>query len=156
MPEILAECQKRAWGALLVAHAAAHRAIDAALRSEGLPSLEVYDVLLALEDAPQQRLRMVDLAEAVIYSPSGLTRLIDRMEKNGLVARHACPSDRRAIHVAITPEGLAAREGAWPRYSRLIQEHFGKYLTDGEARNVAESLHKVIGGEKFRRRCPDS
>lgn len=156
MPDLLAECQKRAWGAVLVAHAAAHRAIDAALRAEGLPSLEVYDVLLALEDAPEQRMRMVDLAEAVIYSPSGLTRLIDRMEKQGLVARHACPRDRRAIHVALTPQGLAAREGAWPQYAKLIQKHFGQYLSDGEAQGVASALQKVIGGEKFRRRCPEA
>lgn len=153
MSHQLGECQKKAWGLLLLSHSAATRKIDAALRSEGLPSLEVYDVLLALEDAPDRRMRMVDLAEAVIFSPSGLTRLIDRMEATGLVERRACPGDRRAIHVQITDKGLKAREGAWPAYSALIQEHFGRFLTDIQARNIAEGLSHV---EVSMRRCPES
>lgn len=152
MKHVLAENHKRAWAALLLSHSAATRKIDAAMRAEGWPSLEVYDVLLALEDAPERRMRMVDLAEAVVFSPSGLTRLIDRMEAAGFVKRVACPGDRRAIHVQITPKGLTTRERSWHRYSELIQEHFGRFLTDRDARNVAEGLRKV---ETSRRGCPE-
>ncbi len=142
--------------ALLLAHSAVHRVIDGALRAEGLASLEVYDVLLALEEAPGHVMRMGDLADAVIYSPSGLTRLIDRMERSGLVARKACPGDRRAVHIALTSEGRKAREGTWPRYAALIQEHFGRFLSDEEARGVAGALAKVEGVPGLRRRCPSS
>lgn len=140
----------------MLAHSTATRTIDAALRAEGLPSLEVYDVLLALEDAPGRRMRMVDLAEAVVFSPSGLTRLIDRMEAAGLVSRQACPGDRRAVHIVLNPEGLKARESAWPRYAELIQTHFAQHLTLQEAAQIAEGLFKVVGGEKMRRRCPST
>ncbi|HRK21498.1 MAG TPA: MarR family transcriptional regulator [Fimbriimonadaceae bacterium] len=146
----LGECQKKAWGLLLLSHSATTRKIDAALRSEGLPSLEVYDVLLALEDAPERRMRMVDLAEAVVFSPSGLTRLIDRMVAQNFVERIACVHDRRAIYVHLTDAGLRARKQAWPRYAELIQEHFGQFLTDAEARDVAEGLSRV---EVSRRHC---
>jgi len=147
----LGDDQKKAWSLLLLSHSAATRKIDAALRSEGLPSLEVYDVLLALEDAPERRMRMVDLAEAVIFSPSGLTRLIDRMEKSGLVERKACPGDRRAIHVQLTGAGLKKRETSWPRYAALIQEHFGRFLSDDAAKGVVRGLGQI---ELTARKCP--
>lgn len=148
----LGERQKEAWVLLLLSHSAATRKIDSALRSEGLPSLEVYDVLLALEDAPDRRMRMVDLADAVLFSPSGLTRLIDRMEKTGLVERKACPGDRRAILVQLTELGLKTRETSWPRYASLIQEHFGRFLTDEAANGVVRGLSQV---ERQSRKCPD-
>lgn len=142
----LGDLQKKAWGALLVAHATLTRKLDAALRHRGLPSLEVYDVLLALEDAPNRRMRMVDLAEAVVFSPSGLTRLIDRMQTAGLVERHACPSDRRAIHVAITERGLKTRAESWPAYAELVEEHFGCHLSDEEADGVGRALGRFRSG----------
>lgn len=142
----LGEPQKRAWGALLVAHATLTRKLDAALRQRGLPSLEVYDVLLALEDAPGRRMRMVDLAEAVVFSPSGLTRLIDRMQTAGLVERHACPNDRRAIHVGITECGLKTRAESWPAYAELVEEHFGCHLSNEEAECVGRALGRFRSG----------
>jgi DNA-binding MarR family transcriptional regulator len=83
-----------------------------------------------------------------------LTRLIDRMEAAGLVKRQACPGDRRAIHIVLTPQGLSTRQAAWPRYAELINLHFARYLSSAEAAQLGDSLFKVVGGERLRRRCP--
>lgn len=128
MRKQLGQQQKEAWGALLLGHAALTRRIDRAMVQEGFLTLQVYDVLLALEDAPKGRLRMSDLASYLVFDASSLTRLIDRLERAGYVRREAHPTDRRSVFAVITPNGLEARLHSWPRYRELIQEHFGQYV----------------------------
>lgn len=142
--EELSESSKNAWGALLVSHSVVTRQLDRQLQLEGFPSLEVYDVLLALEDAQDQKMRMCELANRVIFSPSGLTRLVDRLEKAGFVRREAHPTDRRSLYAVLTEGGLAERERAWPRYRELIQQHFGQALSNSEADVIGQSLSRVI------------
>lgn len=139
----LGRVQQEAWGHMLVAHSRLTKAIDAVLQAEGLPSLEVYDVLLALEDAPDRRLTMSDLADAVVFSRSGLTRLVDRLEQQGLVERAAHPRDRRSLFAVLTKKGLKTREQSWPRYSQLIQEHFGQFVDDDEAAAMTSALKRA-------------
>lgn len=155
----IGQAQKEAWGALLLAHAALTRAIDRQLVSEGYLSLQVYDVLLALEDAPDQRMRMSDLANCVVFDQSSLTRLIDRLEKKGYVRREGHPTDRRSIFAVLTHEGLEARKTSWPRYSELLQEHFGRHLNESAAHHLSSALNKARNGEmaeRWRNALPDS
>jgi DNA-binding MarR family transcriptional regulator len=120
----ISEDQLAAWRAFLRAHSTMLRRIGRDLEEAGLPPLAWYDVLAALRDAPKQRLRQVELAERVLLSNSGLSRLVDRIEAKGLVERNACSSDRRSFHVRLTDEGAAMLESMWPVYARGIAEDF--------------------------------
>jgi DNA-binding MarR family transcriptional regulator len=113
---------KDAYACFLVANSVLTRMIDRRLREAGVVGIEVYDVLLSLEDAPEQRLRMSELADRLVISRSGITRLADRLEKDGLIQRMACPSDRRAMYCGLTEKGLEERKRAWPTYSQAISD----------------------------------
>ncbi len=137
------EARLAAWWALLTAHAAAVGAIERELAVAGLVPLTWYDVLVALWEAPDHRLRLHDLARAVVLSRSGLTRLVDRLESTGLVRREPAPADRRGALAVLTAEGRAAQLRAWPVYARGIAHHFGCHLSDEEARMLADALGRV-------------
>jgi DNA-binding MarR family transcriptional regulator len=90
---------------MLRAHAALTRELDAQLAREHKLPLSSYEVLLFLADAPEGRMRMAELAESVLLSRSGLTRLVDRLEREGLLKRKPCESDARGFFAEITPKG---------------------------------------------------
>jgi DNA-binding MarR family transcriptional regulator len=102
---LLNEEELAAWRGMLRAHARLTRELDAQLAREHKLPLSSYEVLLFLADAPEGRLRMSDLAESVLLSRSGLTRLVDRLEREGLLKRERCESDARGLFAEITPEG---------------------------------------------------
>ena len=113
------------WRAFMRAHSTMLRRIARDLEDEGLPPLAWYDVLAALRDSPQdQRLKQVELAEQVLLSNSGLSRLLDRIEAKGLLERVQCPGDRRSLHVQLTPAGVEMLERMWPVYARGIADDF--------------------------------
>jgi DNA-binding MarR family transcriptional regulator len=118
------------------------RRISADLEEAGLPPLPWYDVLAALREAPDNRLRQVELAERVLLSNSGLSRLLDRIEKDGAVERLACASDRRSFHVQLTERGEEMFEEMWPVYARGIAEDFMPALGSNpcEVRATLESI----------------
>lgn len=120
----LSEEQIATWRAFLRAHSTMLRRISRDLDEADLPPLAWYDVLAALRDAPDQRLRQVELAEQVLLSNSGISRLLDRIEARGLIERVACATDRRSFHVALTAEGDAMLREMWPVYARGIAEDF--------------------------------
>lgn len=140
----LGKNQQKAWGALLLAHASVTRRVNQALESAGSISIELYDVLLALEDAPDRRMRMSELAAQVVFSPSGLTRVVDRLEKLGYVRRERHPNDGRSLFACLTDEGLAARIEAWPIYREALEELWGRHLSDNDAVTVERALQKVF------------
>lgn len=146
MADGLGQVQKEAWVAVLVSTTMLLRKIEKDLNERGCMAIELYDVLLTLEHAPDRRMRMSDLADAVILSPSGITRLVDRLESLGYVFRHTCERDRRATYAILTPEGLAARESAWPHYREAVHRHFGQHLSDEESALVRDVLRKTIPG----------
>jgi DNA-binding MarR family transcriptional regulator len=114
------------------AHAAAIHVLEEELEADqGLP-LSWYDVLLQLNEAGG-RLRMQELARAVLLSKSGVTRLVDRLVREGLVGRQPCASDRRGWLAVLTPEGKARLRKAAPVHLRGIQEHFGALVGEDEA-----------------------
>lgn len=138
------ESQLESWRALLNAHAALTREIDAALAAAGLPALAWYDVLWPLYRAPGRRLRMGELAEQVVtISRTGLTRLVDRVEEAGLLRREACPNDRRGTDVVLTDDGRKMLRRMWPVYARVVQEAFVSALTKEESAVIREALERV-------------
>lgn len=135
--------QLAAWRALLEAHARTTELLGRELREQtGLP-LTWYDVLLQLNEAPGRRLRMQDLADSVLLSKSGLTRLVDRMEKDGLVARSACPDDRRGTFAELTPAGRERLRGAAPTHLAGVREHVADLLDDEEATVLERLLRRL-------------
>src|SRR5437899_7345726 len=131
VPRRLDEPRMGAWRALLAAHATLLRRLDRDLEAEHGISMAWYEVLLRLQRAPEGHLPMSELAGSVFLTPSGLTRLVDRMEHAGLVERAACPSDRRVSWAVITGEGRALLRRASVTHLRGIQRHFGRLL-DGQ------------------------
>ena len=139
----LEQGREEAWRALITAHAAAVERIERELSEAGLPPLGWYDVLLELWRVPGRRLRMHELARAVVLSRSGLTRLVDRLEKEGLLRREPDPADGRGSFAVLTDEGVRMRERMWPVYAKGIAEHFGAHVSDEEARVLSRALGRV-------------
>lgn len=127
----------------MTAHAALVNQIERELLEAGVVPLSWYDVLFALYEAPGRRLRMNELASAIVLSRSGLTRLVDRLEAEGLLARERLASDRRGAFAVLTEKGIEAMQQAWPVYARGIQEHFARFLNDEEARVVTKIFRRM-------------
>ena len=134
----------RAWQALLHAHHQVVGQLDADLDEYGL-SFGSYDVLLRLARAPEHRLRMSDLADRVLLSPSGLTRLVDRLERAGLVERSRFDGDARVTLAALTDRGREVLRRAARTHLRGIRKHFTGRLSEAQLRNVAAALETVAG-----------
>jgi DNA-binding MarR family transcriptional regulator len=133
----------RAWRAMLLAHAAALRAIEADLDRARCIPLTWYDVLLELNAAPDGRLRMHDLADRVVLSRTRVSRLADEMAVAGLVTKTRHQTDGRVVWGAITEAGHQALRATAPHYLRGIEEHFSRHLTEQEQEVVATALTKV-------------
>ena len=143
MTEHLDEFHLAAWRALLNAHAAVIERIERELEQAKQLPLPLYDILLTLREAPGHRLRMHEIAEAIVLSRSGLTRRIDRLEASGFLARERSTTDRRGAYAVLTPEGLQALRQAWPIYARGIQQHFVELLNANEISVMTTALERV-------------
>src|ERR671917_2622696 len=122
------------------------KALDAELEREHGLALSSYEVLLFLADAPGGRLRMSDLADGVLLSRSGLTRLVDRLERDGLLRRRRCEEDQRGWFAEITDEGRELFERARVTHLDGVRERFLSHLTRDEQRTLAELWEKVSPG----------
>lgn len=138
----LSDSHLRAFRTLLEAHSQLLDALNVRFRDRDL-SLPYYDVLVHLSEAPDQRLRMQELAYRVLLSKSGLTRLIDRMEGRGLVRRAASEADARGVNAVLTPAGLTALEAAVPAHKEDLVELVGSVMTADEADVLADLLGRV-------------
>lgn len=112
------------WRAFLRAHARVTRQIERELQAEQGLALADYDLLAQLAASPGRRLRMGELAERLVLSRSGITRLVDRLEAGGLVERRDCETDRRGQWAAITETGRARLRGARRTHQRCVARHF--------------------------------
>lgn len=134
-----------AWRAFLEAHAAVTKVLERELHAEaGLP-LTWYDVLVQLSEAEAGRLRMGELAQAVLLSRSALTRLVDRMQAAGLVERGPVVSDARGSFAVLTSEGAATLRRATPIHLRGVAEHFSRLLSREESGVLRRALQRVAG-----------
>ena len=107
-------------------------------------SLDWFDVLVNVQQYPQGPMPLSKLADNVVLSRSGLTRLLDRMEAAGLVQRTLSTTDRRRFDVSLTQAGLAEFDRVWPAHQQDVRERFLRYLTHDEMKVVHEGLAKVI------------
>jgi DNA-binding MarR family transcriptional regulator len=130
------------WRAFVRAHAQVSRRMDEDLRAEHGLSLQEYVALLFLAEAPDRRLRMGRLADALSLSKSGATRLIDRLVDDGLVARVSCSSDLRGAEAALTEPGLNRLRKAAPTHLRGIAEYF---LSDIDGDDLAVIEKTMLG-----------
>ena len=132
-----------AWRAMLQAHSAALRAIDAELARAATIPLTWYDVLLELRGADDGRLQMQELGRRVVLSRTRVSRLVDEMTGPGLVGKVRDEDDRRVVWATITADGVAALRKTAPLYLRGIETHFSAHLTATEKEVVATALTKV-------------
>jgi DNA-binding MarR family transcriptional regulator len=129
-----------AWRGVLFASAKVLRTAERDLLArEGFP-LTWLDVLAQLYDAPGNGLRMQELEERSLFTRSGLTRLVDRIEAAGLVRRESVAGDRRGVRVALTSEGRRRHDEAFVEHFRLIEREFGRRLTPNQQEAVADAL----------------
>ena len=135
----------RAWQALLHTHHEVIGALDRELRERHDLQFSEYDVLLRLARAPGRSLRMRDLAERVLLSPSGLTRLVDRLSAKGLIRREQAPDDGRGAVARLTEDGLDALRSASRTHLRGIREHFTARLSRRQLEHVASALETIAG-----------
>ena len=141
----LTERELGAWRGLLRTHGMLVKRLDAELESEhGLP-LTSYEVLLHLSHAPARRMRMCEVAESVLLSRSGLTRLIDRLERDGFVERVSCADDARGAFAQLTDEGLRKLVEAQGTHLEGVRAHFLRHFSDAELDFLAEAWSRVAG-----------
>lgn len=141
----LPESHLEAWRKYYVSFWRVYGAIEADLAAAGLPSLSWYDALYELYLAPGQHLRMSELAHSALLSRSGLTRLVDKLEKEGLIVRQSCPSDGRVQHAQLTAKGVEVLRKIWPVYRAGIAKYFGTQLSTAEAKEIAAVFGRVAG-----------
>jgi DNA-binding MarR family transcriptional regulator len=139
------------------------RELERRLREAGLPPLHWYDALQALHEAPERRLRHHELADAILLSRSGLSRLLDRLEGEGLIERQSCAEDRRGAHVVLTAAGDGVLRRMWTVHSAVLAVNFAAPV-GAYAAGVKDALRAVSdrlrtgaddGATRERRRAPD-
>jgi DNA-binding MarR family transcriptional regulator len=130
----------RSFVALLRGHAQVTRQLNAQLTADHGLTISDYEVLLRLARAPDRRMRRVDLAEQVLLTASGITRLLEGLERSGYVARGSCDSDRRVVYAVLTEEGLDKLRAASATHVAQIEEYFTARL---EAEEL-EALHALL------------
>ncbi len=135
----------QAWIQLHRTHRQLLETVENSLKSKGLPSLDWYDVLLELHREKSTGLRQYEIGEKILLNKHNLSRLIDRLEKNQLVGRHACAEDGRGNRIKITDKGEIMLKQVWPVYSQSVQEDFGVKLKTKEFIDLSRILNKVLG-----------
>jgi DNA-binding MarR family transcriptional regulator len=143
-----------AWHALLRGHAAVVRVLEAELEAQQRLSLPAYEVLSHLSDAPDNRLRMSDLACCAVLTPSGLTRLVDKLARDGLVERAKCSADARVVYAVLTDAGRARLVTAYPDHLRSVRRHYVDRLTTEQLEAVADALGSLE--RKLTSECPSA
>ena len=124
-------------------HAAVTRELSARLEAAHGLTLSDYDVLLQLYYAPERSLRRVDIARAVLLTASGITRLLDGLERSGWVEKRSCASDARVSYAALTAAGVAKFEAAQASHRADIEELFASRFSDEEREQLAELLGRL-------------
>jgi len=134
-----------AWRGFLRAHARLVDELDAELRAAHDMPLSTYDVLVQLAHAPGRRLRMSELADSVLLTPSGLTRLVDRLCRDGLVARERCDDDARGSFATLTECGRIRFDEARRTHLAGVRRLFLGHLSPAEQRSLAKTWDRISG-----------
>ncbi|HEU0246566.1 MAG TPA: MarR family transcriptional regulator [Gaiellaceae bacterium] len=137
----------RAFAALIRAHSSATRRLSSQLTTDHGLTISDYEVLLRLARAPDRRLRRVDLAEQVLLTASGITRLLDGLEQSGLVERGSCATDRRVVYAVLTDAGLAKVRDASKSHFAQVDQLFTEYFGEEELEAVGDLLSRIGGSD---------
>jgi DNA-binding MarR family transcriptional regulator len=149
----LASSELNAWRGLLRAHAALVKTLDAELEhAHGLP-LSSYEVLLFLDHSADKRMRMHDLADSALLSRSGLTRLVDRLEREQLVKRVTCESDARGAYAELTAAGARKLSDARATHLAGVREHYLKHFDEAELELLIDFFERVAPGSATAAGC---
>jgi DNA-binding MarR family transcriptional regulator len=145
-PAKLSSPELAAWRGFLRAHAALVKHLDAELdAAHGLP-LSSYEVLITLAEAPEHKLRMADLADRTLLSRSGMTRLVDRLQREGLLERTRCECDARGAFAELTAKGLETLARVRPAHLAGVRERFVSKLSEDEMRMLSEIWERLQPG----------
>ena len=134
----------KVWERLMVTHAEVIRRLEADLLAQHKISLTWFDVMSVLERAPEHRIRMHKLADAVLITRSGLTRVADQLEEQGFVVRVRSTEDRRTVWLTLTEAGHQKLREVWPDHRESIYLYFGQYLDAQDAEAIREATEKVF------------
>jgi DNA-binding MarR family transcriptional regulator len=132
-----------AWGALTRTHSAIVGRLQEALAASDLPPLPWYEVLATVAEAPEQRMRMGDLAEALVITRGGLTKLVDRLIKAGLMERTFCETDRRVSYATLLPAGRELLNEMRPVVVAELEAAFAANLSERQAKELWAMLERV-------------
>ena len=142
--EYLSDAEFRAWHGSLLFTNTTTRALDEALSKAHGISVKEFDVLITLFNAPDGRLRMTELAERVVLSPSGVTHLVTRLERDGLVQRIVDESDRRSFFAALTPAGHQRLRDSRSTHNEVIRDHLTRRLTPTQLNTLGSIWEKLL------------
>ena len=142
----LTPAELAAWRGMLRVHAALVKALDAELLGAHDLPLISYEVLITLDAAPGRRRRMADVAESVLLSRSGTTRLVDRLVNKGLIAREECADDGRGSYAVLTEYGAELLEQARTTHLEGVRERFLRHFDEAELRILATAWDRVLPG----------
>jgi DNA-binding MarR family transcriptional regulator len=148
MAEPLNPTEMAGWRAYIESSQRLMTQLEDDLRTESGLTFADYHVLVLLSEAPGRRLRMGELANRLVFSPSRLTYQIGSMEKRGLVARESCPEDRRGSEAVLTAEGLRTLREAAPHHLSSVRAHFVDDLDDAEIAVITRVFTRL--GERLR------
>lgn len=132
-----------AWGALTRTHSAIVQRLQEALAATDLPPLPWYEVLATVADAPERRMKMGELAESLVITRGGLTKLVDRLVKAGLLERTFCETDRRVSYATLLPAGEEMLDEMRPVVIAELRSAFSAKLSAAEAEGLRETLERV-------------
>jgi DNA-binding MarR family transcriptional regulator len=133
-----------AWTSLVRSARVVIGRVETDLKTAGLPPLEWYDVLYELSHAPEGWLNQAELERRLLLAQYNLSRLLQRIERDGFVVRQTCPKDARQSVVKITDTGQELRARIWRVYCKAIEAHVGARLTQQDAKKLAELLQKLL------------
>jgi DNA-binding MarR family transcriptional regulator len=139
----LANAEQRAFVSLVRAHVATTRRLSAGLEADHGLTLNDYEVLLYLAHAPDRMMRRVDLARSVLLTPSGITRLLEGLERNGYVERRKCESDARVTYACLTDAGDAKLREASRSHLEEMRLHFSERFSDEELEALQALLSRL-------------
>lgn len=137
--------QLKAWGGFIVSHARVFNEIERRMaQQEDILPFHWYDVLYVINaTSKDKRLKMSEVAELIVTSKSALTRSVDKMVDEGLIRKVPCGKDKRVLYATMTAKGHAALRKSWPFYKAQVQDLFGQYLSNEDARNLTKILMKL-------------
>ena len=145
-PRWLTDEQQQVWRTYLLGSALLQERIEADLRPFGIDRAE-YEILVALSESEDRRMRMAELADAVYQSRSRMTHTVTRMEKADLVQRRDCPTDRRGVWAELTPKGLELIRSVAPSHVETVRRNFVDVMSEEEYAALGRVFSAVVAAD---------